>query len=214
MAVLRKGKHGYTGKVGDTVVYALNGQWVKRTIGKIKKPATDLQLACRQRTKICNDFLNPVLDYIEIGFKAKADAVRKNGHNLATSYNRLNAIIGDYPEQRMDFKKVLFSEGNMPVTAGLNARLTNYGVEFSWQVEEDSKGIRWNDQVMLMAYMPEEKDAIYQINGLRRSVGRDVLKIPRYEEPVILETYISFISANHKMVSNSVYTGQFLWAGI
>lgn len=214
MAVSKNGKLGFTGKVGDTVVYPLNGQWVQRTIGKSNKPATALQLACRQRTKICNDFLNPVLEYIDVGFKAKADALRKNSHNLATSYNRLNAIVGEYPDQHMDFSKVRFSEGKMPVTAGIYATLKDYGVAFSWQVDEDSPGIRWNDQVMLMAYLPEEKDAIYQINGLRRNEGSDILRIPRYEEPLILETYISFISATHKMVSNSVYTGQFLWAGI
>jgi hypothetical protein len=36
--------------------------------------------------------------------------------------------------------------------------------------------------------------------------------LPKYRTPVVLETYLSFVSANQKLTSNSVYTGQLNWS--
>lgn len=214
MATRKNGKGGFTGKKGNKVSYLLNGQWVEREIGINNKPATVSQLALRQKTKICNEFLNPVKEFIDVGFKSAKTISRTNAHNNATSYNRLHAIRGEYPDQHMDFKKVLFSQGNMPLPTGVKAALTSKGISFNWSVDVDANRVSWNDHVMLMAYMPAEHDALFQINGLRRAEGSDLLKIPRYEQPVILETYLSFISANHKTICNSIYTGQFIWDSV
>lgn len=213
MAVSRNGHYGFSGKVGNSVTYLLNGQWVQRSIGKTTRPPSLLQLANRQRTKVSNVFLSPIKDFINVGFKSKALAERKNAHNMASSYNRINAIVGHYPHQYIDYSRVLLSEGRMSLPRGVAAKLIPGGLEFSWQVNPDVNGQRWNDQTMLMAYLPEVQDAIFIINGARRNEGKDFLKLSMSEGPVIIETYLSFISADHKSVCNSLYTGQFLWTG-
>lgn len=214
MAISKKGNHGFTGKVGKTVTYRLNGKWVQREIGISNKPATDRQLASRQITAIISKFLSSVREFINVGFVVEAKRARKSANNMATSFNRSNAITGNYPDQRIDFSKVLLSMGKMPLNSQVKAELTNDGITFSWDTSLTDDGRRWSDQAMLMAYMPEINEAAYLINGARRTVGTDLLRLPIVESPVLVETYISFISANHKSVSDSIYTGQLIWDGL
>ncbi|MGY0035125.1 hypothetical protein [Pedobacter sp. NJ-S-72] len=64
MAILKvESNRGFIGRVGNTVTYVLNGQVVKRKIGKSSKEPTIAQLSVRQRTKIITEFLNPVKEY-------------------------------------------------------------------------------------------------------------------------------------------------------
>lgn len=211
MARSTKRKQMPVGKVGNSVIYSLKGQMVQRAIGKSNKPPTIGQLANRQRTYLSNNLLRPVKEFIDIGFNAITKGTTWNAHNAATSYNLLNAVTGAYPDQQIDYPKVLLSRGKMPKPINIAVRLNAAGLEFVWKVDTETKCLKLNDQVMLMAFFSAENDAVYEINGAKRIEGKAVLKLPQYEKPVIMETYISFISANHKRVSDSIYTGQFLW---
>jgi hypothetical protein len=132
-------------------------------------------------------------------------------YNLACKYNLSHAITGEYPELQIDFAKVLFAEGAMPVVTGCKAELDSKGIRFSWDKAEDSKLIRWNDQVMMIAYLPDKLDARFQICVATRNQGEAFLPLPKYKTPVVLQTYLSFVSVNQKLTSNSVYTGQLYW---
>ncbi|MBB6498986.1 DUF6266 family protein [Pedobacter cryoconitis] len=213
MAILIKdAKNVFVGRVGNTVSYSLNGQIVKRTIGKSTKKATVSQLSARQQTTVIAKFLNSVLDYINIGFEFEAKRFRtKNAHNLATSYNRRNAIAGTYPDQHINFSKALLSKGKIPVANNISVKVIENGLEFSWDRDSSPSGMKPDDRVMLMAYSPEKKRAICITSGAERSEGAEILVITEFKAPLVLETYVSFISADYKKISNSLYTGQVLW---
>lgn len=206
-----KGDDGFRGKNGNYVVYDLNGMIVKRSIGTSTNPFTEKQKANYQITSLVCALLKPVKDFIEISFDLKIKKAGNSQYNLASSYNRLNAIKGVYPDQSIDFTKVLFSKGNMPVTADAKATLTADGLEFTWNTVADAFGFKATDRVMLMAYFPEKEFAVYLAGGNARPKGIDQLVLPLSRKPVVVETYLSFISVNHKSVANSVYTGQFIW---
>ena len=210
MAILKvESNRGFIGRVGNTVTYVLNGQIVKRTIGKSSKEATIPQLSARQKTKIITGFLNPVKEFIHIGFEFEARLVQKHStYNIATSYNWLNAITGEYPDQKIDFSKVLLSRGKMPVTTHIEVKIADNRITFQWDKTIVSEGMKDSDRVMLMAYLPEENRAISLIGGAERLEGVEHLVIPECYEGAHMETYVSFISADYKTISNSVYTGQ------
>lgn len=214
MASSKKGSDGFTGKTGRTVVYLLNGKTVKREIGFSSKPPSILQLAARQVTTVSSQFLSPAKEFINLGFKQQAEKTDKSPNNLASSHIRFNAIIGDYPEYCLDYSKVLLSRGDKPLTESLEVKAVEEGLQFSWDPAVSDSGRRWNDQAMMMAYIPSLKEAIYLLNGARRTEGTDILRLPRFKDAVVIETYISFLAANHKSVSNSVYTGQLIWEGL
>lgn len=201
------------GRIGNTVTYTLKGQTVQRSIGKNNKAPSLRQRAIRQRAYLSNNLLRPTKEFIDIGFKAKIKGTTWNTHNAATSYTLLNAITGEYPDQKIDYSKVLFSQGKMPKPAEVAVTLVSTGLKFTWKVGLETKYLKLNDQVMVMAFLPGENDAIYELNIARRFEGMAFFKLPRYAKSIVLETYISFISTNHKKVSNSIYTGQFIWKG-
>ena len=210
MAILKvESNRGFIGRVGNTVTYVLNGQVVKRKIGKSSKEATIAQLSVRQRTKIITEFLNPVKEYIQVGFEFEARLVqKKNAHNIATSYNWLNAFTGVYPDQKIDFSKVLLSRGNLPVTNNIDVKVVDNRVEFTWDKTIATDRIKGSDRVMLLAYLPKENRAVSLIGGAERLEGGEHLIIPEYKGGIHMETYVSFVSADYKNISNSVYTGE------
>lgn len=212
MAKLKNGMdNGFRGKVDNFVIYDLNDQVVKRRIGTRTKPFTLPELANQQSMAVVSALLKPVKEFIEIGFELEAGLMRKSQHNMAYSYNYKNALSGIYPDKYIDFEKVLFSRGNMPLTQDVKADLTADGLEFTWNTEMKSAGLSATDQSMLMAYFPEKKYAAYLAGGATRNKGVAQLSLPLSRKPVVVETYISFISVNHKSISNSIYTGQLIW---
>ncbi|MET4140192.1 DUF6266 family protein [Pedobacter sp. UYP1] len=211
MAIFRKGSNdGSTGRTGNTVTYLLYGKLVKRTIGlRTDKPTVPV-LISRQVTALTTAFLKPVKGFLTIGFGLEGKLNSKSYYAIASSYNRLYAISGNYPDQQIDFTKVLFSQGKMPVTPGVLVNRAEKGLTFKWDTSFTAKGIHHNDQVMLMAYDPKKRGTQFQLNAGRRSEGEALLSIRKKKKPLLLETYISFISESRKSVSNSVYVGQIL----
>ncbi|MBB6500544.1 DUF6266 family protein [Pedobacter cryoconitis] len=212
MAIFSKGSNdGFTGRIGNTVTYWRYGKLVKRTIGLRTDVPTVPVLRSRQVTALTTALLKPVKSFIAVGFELEGKLELKSYYTVATSYNRLNAISGTYPEQRIDFTKVLFSRGKMPVTPNISVRRTEEGLIFNWDASFTEVGVNGNDQVMLMAYAPGSSGTVFQLNAGRRSEGEASLSIRKRRKPLLLETYISFISENRKRVSNSIYAGQVIW---
>ena len=212
MAILKtESNKGFIGRVGNTVTYVLNGQIVKRTIGKRTEKPTILQLSARQKTTLIARFLNSVKEYMTVGFEFEARQIqKKNAHNIATSYNWLNAITGVYPDQEIDYAKVLLSRGKIPVTDRINVTVVDHKLEFIWDTACPATLMKDSDRVMLLAYSPEENSALCLIGGAERLEGSEHLVIPENKRSLKFETYVSFISADYKSISNSVYTGQLI----
>lgn len=205
---------GFLGRQGNTVTYLRCGKIVRRTIGIPTGSPTKIQRKYRTQTPLTNDFLAPVSEFYKIGFKLEAQLAKKTSRDLIDSYTRLNCIKGQYPNQEIDFTKALFSKGKMPETPGIKAELNENGLEFTWDTKLIPGKFRNDDQVMLLVYFPELNNADYTISGGARSKGSAQFSLLKNEEPTLMEAYISFISADHKKISDSIYTGQFILPAI
>ena len=203
-----KHSNGFTGKLGKTVTYMLNGKMVQRFIGIQTKPPSSKRLPGMQVTKIVNDFLHPVKAFIKIGFAAEGKKAMKNAYSVATSYTRLNAIKGEYPDQQIDFEKVLFTKGDLPVQEEAAAEIVEGGVRFSWNPALSHPLQKPHDRSIMLAYSIDTGDVFYQLNGNRRQVGSDIILVPMFNKIVRLETYLAFISSDQVRISNSCYLGQ------
>lgn len=208
MAISRGGNNGFSGKLGKTVTYMLNGKLVQRHIGVHTKPPTIKQLPYKQITGIVNAFLHPVKAFIKIGFAAEGKKAMKNAYSVATSYTRLNAIKGKYPDQMIDFEKVLFTKGELPVQEEATAEVVEGGVRFSWNPLSTHPMQKPHDRSILLVYGIDTGDVFYQLNGNRRQLGSDIIMVPDFNKMVRLETYLAFISADQIEISNSYYLGQ------
>ena len=204
----------FRGKLGGYAIYDLNGQIIKRKIGTRVKPYSALEIANHKTMADMTALLKPVKEFIEVGFENAGRSQRKTPYNMAYSVNYHSALIGDHPNKVIDFKKVLFSKGDMPLTENLLAELTDEGISFSWNPDLTNPGFKANDRAMFMAYLPQKHFGVFQLSGARRSQGKELLALPASKRTVTVETYISFISANHKSISDSFYTGQFNWKSL
>lgn len=209
MAVQKNGV--LNGKLGPTVSYYLNGELVTRTIGFTVKKPTKPQLTFRQKTRILNALYKKIGDFINVGFELEGLRKNKRAYALAFGHNIVNAFRGIHPKVSIEYKNLKLTSGNMPEVSDITVEVVNEGFKFSWNPETKDQGMHWTDQVMLMAYFPELKKAMFITAGANRDIGTCLLPLYETSHGHIAETYISFISSDRRSISNSIYTGQCFW---
>jgi hypothetical protein len=204
---------GFSGKVGDHVfTQQPNGEThVQQAPQKSDLPPTEKQLGNRQEIALNSVFVKVVGDFLAVGFALQGKTEKLSGANSATRYNRKQAFVGEYPDRRMDFSKVLVSKGNMPAPTGAAVSKNEFGFVFTWDTKSEEKGTHYSDQVMLLVYFPEIEKAEYIIAASQRSRGTEMLSLGRIASGNVGHVYISFIEDNRKSVSDSVYLGQLIW---
>lgn len=206
MGTLKNGLAGhYEGKIGNLVFYLLKGKQVVRTRGKHKRPASIPQLQNRSELSVVMQFLKPIREFVNAGFAILALGSSKTPYNLAVSYNKINAVAGIYPNVIMDFSKILVSRGGLLQAINPAVELNFEGLTFSWEYPPDLEWPRATDQVMLLAYFPEQQRAEYKLYGARRSALTDALPLPADLLDKRMEVYISFIAENRREVADSAY---------
>ncbi|WP_158800195.1 DUF6266 family protein [Pedobacter sp. L105] len=211
MATNKNSFDGFMGKRGNVITYLRLGIPTSRSAAtKISKKATQNQKMARHPTQLVNDFIASAKQFIYLGFQSEANLAHKTSHDLVNSYTRLHAIKGNYPDMEIDYTKVLFTRGKMPATPNVQAKLNDDGLVFTWDTSLIRGQFHANDQVMLLAYFPDTKSSEYVLFGGTRASGTAQLSLLANETATVMETYISFISADHKNISNSMYTGQLI----
>lgn len=198
---------GFHGRIGNLVGYNLKGKHVIRTIGKSKKPLTPARLANCERMKVVNEILKPSIHAIRAGFRLAVAGTDRNEYNEAVSYNKKNAVQGEYPNIRLDYTRVLMSMGTLPVA--VNPSISQNGVEitFKWEISASPVSEYHTDRTMLVIYFPDIKETCCQLVGAKRVEGKDVIVIGPEHVNERMEAYISFAKDNGKAVSSSVHAG-------
>lgn len=208
MGKLLFGPYGpITGTVGNLTQYMLNGQNVIRAKRTVFAPPTIRQQANQQRMTVVNGFLHRMLPYLKVGFSKLADGTTKNYHNLATSYNKKEALKGEYPNIEMDYEKAKISIGELLEAQNPVVEAIQNGLKFTWDPANPNHG-HGGDQVMIVAFGTVSKKSYGILYGPLRSVGEAQFKFPNSMEEEPFETYMSFISPDRLSVSNSVYVGK------
>jgi hypothetical protein len=211
MAILRPGALGILiGRVGNMVFYELNGKIVGRRIGVVSS-YSNAQLGNQMEFGLTTLLLNPVDQFIRAGFKTTPKEPGWTFHSMAFSLNKKGSLKGSYPDIEIDFSKVIFSMGNLPLPKNPKVKLAGNQLQFSWEADLDNKENDEKDQVMLVAYFPETLQAMTVQSGSLRTLEKHDMLLPSFKEKKLIETYMAFISEDRERVSNSVYLGQIIW---
>jgi hypothetical protein len=198
----------YTGKVGNLVSYQILEKNVVRMVGVITKPPSIKQLICRQEMAVVVKFLFPFTEFIKTGFMLKARAAVKYPHNLAVSYNKMNALKGLYPDIEMNHPKAMVAQGILPVAVQPTVEMVPEGLRFGWTVLPEMVLCEKGQRVMILVYFPDLKIGLYIMNGARRTEGTELFVLPEELRVARMETYISFIATPGCDVADSVYVGR------
>jgi hypothetical protein len=214
MGKLKNGAFGHiTGRIGNLVCYTLNGENIAREVGHNSKPPTEKKLANYQRMTVVNQFQKPLLPFLNIGFAKAAMEAGQNPYNEAISFNKVNALKGEYPFIEMDYSKALVSKGELPPAMAPAISILSNGVEFTWQMPVDLEYCYQNNRAMLLLFFPQGVDtsgvpyAVWELSGARRRDGFDFIDLDSHEQGKPFEAFIAFIADDRFNVSNSMWVG-------
>jgi len=208
MAILSKSAFGCpNGKIGNMVYYMLKGQPVCRLIGEQGEPSIK-QLANYQAMKVTMVLIKQMKEFITNSFELEARGTVKNAHNLAVSYNKKQALQGEYPNISVDYSKVVLSYGDLPGARDFSISKTETGLIVNWNPESYTGGYDGDDILMIQLCFPLIKMGKSLLNASRRDAGSVFITLDEQRQidgPI--EAYACFKSADGKQISNSIYLG-------
>jgi hypothetical protein len=209
MGKAKKGIYGpITGKVNNLVWFTRYGQDYVRSKGVRTAPLSTLQKANCGDMAVLMAFFKNIKPFLKVGFANQAIGTTLNYHNVATAYNKTNAIHHVEGKAEINFAQVLLSDGIALEPQQAAMTRTEQGLKFTWAYDALLDWESGKDQTMLMAYFPKSKDAVYICSGARRSEGKDLLEIHPSIRGQRMEVYLAFITDERTDVSRSLYLGQ------
>jgi len=215
MGTIKKGiLGGVSGKVGNVV----GGNWkgidyLRILPAGVSNPNTELQANQRYKFATVIRFLQPMTEFIRVGFKAYA--VKMSAFNAAFSYNYNNAISGVFPDFVMDYPVALVSRGNLSGAVNPACVSTQPAVvKLNW---ENNSGVGLaleSDRAMIMIYNRDKQEAIYLLDSVNRAAGTVDVAVPANYSGDTVHCYLSFMALNAVLsgqtknaISNSSYAG-------
>jgi hypothetical protein len=192
------------GKIGRIVVSSRNGvPYVKGAYKSRTKKISKNELANRQRFKLAQKILQPLLYFVRIGFAGYSD--RSYGFIAAKSHLLKNAMQDDQGNPVINPALVKLSHGSLPLPDSIVvSKIEPDTIEFSWDVSVNREASSF-DQAMMVAYDFEKGKCLSFPHGQFRKEGSSILKVnPGYN----YHLYLAFVSPDRSSQSDSVYLGE------
>jgi len=212
MGVIKQGiLGGFSGTVGTVIGGSWKGiDYMRSKPAKVSNPNSKGQRDQRSKFSLVLSFLQPISEFIRIGFKEYA--VKMTAFNSAMSYNVKNAIAGEYPDYTMDYSLALVSRGSL--AGALNPAATSGAVgevSFTWEDNSTETNANEDDLTMLLVLNPDKNEAVFTTEGSTRNAGTQLVTIPDSYSGDTVECYIAFISIGGE-VANSKHVGSIVVA--
>lgn len=202
---------GFSGTVGTVI----GGNWkgisyMRSKAAGSRTTSTPLQLDQRARFSTTIRFLQPMSSLLNVSFRDYA--VKMTGFNNAMSYTLKNAIVGTYPTYGVDYSLALVSRGDLPNVLAPAATTTGSEVLYTWTPNMGVGKAAATDKAILAVYCAARQQCIYTTLGADRSTGAASINVSPFAGETV-QTYIGFIAASGKDMSNSFYTGELTISG-
>ncbi len=209
MAILKNGPNGgFSGRVGSVVGYQWRGKDVIRGLPRFtSKKRSPAQLANQLKMKLTQQFLKSCITFIRDGFKHEAEQRVMSAFNVAMSYNKKQAITGEYPNLVFDYSKALVSMGRVPAMKDGTAVWTDAGLKLEWSNDTGKDGASRNDNLWVLLFFPEYETCEVCFNGASRDKGEAIVTLRPYYLGKPVHIYTSFVRYNGSDISPSIYIG-------
>ena len=199
---------GFSGKVGSVI----GGNWkgishMRSRAQTVKNPKTEGQVGQRTKFSSILQILQAMGPLINIGFKDQAK--QQTPFNAAMSYNLKNGVIGDAPTFSFNEGHFAFSRGKLLVPQGENYSLDteNTTATFTWTDNSGEGNALATDKAILLAYSKTKGESYYTIGDATRADATADLVCPSSWSGEDLYLFMSFMSEDGKLISNSVSVG-------
>jgi hypothetical protein len=195
----------FSGKIGPVIGTSRNGVPYMKGRGYPRTaPVLENEAKNRNKFAVAHAWLKPLLQVLRVGFNGYSRTTY--GYNAAKSYTLKHAM----EEGAVIPALVKVSYGDLQLPENLSVTLEeNYSFQFNWSTEYTEPASR-KDQIMVLAYHPESKTAIYEIHGAFRQSGSQGFEVYSDFKGKMIHVYAAFIAADRSRQSDSVYLGEFM----
>lgn len=198
---------GFSGKVGNVVGGTWKGiDYMRIKPANVTNPRTEGQVDQRSKFSTVLRFLQPMTDFLRVGFKLYANKMTQ--FNAAMSYNLNNAITGAYPNFMVDYASALVTRGNLSGAANGAASSPSAGdVQITWDDNSGSGSAQATDKALIVLLNTTRQEAVFTTAGPARSAGTETISVPSEYTGEDVEVFLGFISEDGSKVANSSYLG-------
>lgn len=192
-----------TGSVGNLVYYKRNGkQYVRTKPVKKNKTISPAQALNHKKFKTVNEFAKSLSFLLTATMPSKKDM---SASNFFVSHVMKHTTI-DNSTVKIDYRQILVSQGRLKPALKGKVTSTAGNVIFKWAGYNCHDTNNWKDKAIMVVYCEDLNRCIYSINCIDRRNGIGYLPVPKFKGHEV-HTWLAFISADGKLVSNSIYTG-------
>lgn len=200
---------GFQGKNGANIGRWVNGQNI---VGPLPHPSllppTTGQLNARAKFGLMVTFLSWISPLIKVGFQ-DAHKEKQTAFNAAFVYNYRNAVTGSSADNyTIDYPKVVYSKGRLGLSYLASMATTEDAqLDLSW-VAGIANGIgKPTDLATFVVYNPAKELFVTAVGAAPRSALSFDMALPSTFSGDNVYVYMSFVSADGKMASDSLYMG-------
>ncbi|WP_439474483.1 DUF6266 family protein [Algoriphagus formosus] len=198
---------GVSGQVGNVIGGTWKGiDYLRIKPSSVANPRTEGQVDQRSKFSTVLRFLQPMTDFLRVGFKLYAN--RMTQFNAAMSYNLNNAVTGAYPNFMIDYASALVTRGNLTgATNGAATSPSAGNVEATWTDNSGSGSAQATDKALIALLNTTRGEAVFTTAGPVRSAGSATIPVPSEYSGEDVEVFLGFVSEDGTKVANSVYLG-------
>ena len=193
-----------SGKIGPITTYMLNGKQFVRKNTKPHDPKTPKQLAHRMKFALVNKGLSPLNRSIKLGHRDDTNVYRLL---VGTAYKE--AILGEYPNYKLDYSKLVIANGNLqpPSNIKLEMDVETNSALFWWDKQnlDSLKPSRNSDQLNIVVFNVKHNVADHISEIAKRSDSKISIVLPDGWSLVDIHFWAYFSSHTLQMNSVSVY---------
>jgi hypothetical protein len=196
----------FTDKLSDVTYYYIKGKPCVRRLPVCKTGnPSPAQIAIQAKFALASKFVRCLSPLLTISIPA-IKGMRKT--NMVTSHILNHAILGTYPDLRIDYPSIFISKGSLGNSGEAKASYQSRNIVFTWdhEIEDHCNCAKANDKAILVIYCESINECIYSVNLINRSAGTASFPVLKFLGHKV-QTWIGFISANGKLISQSTYTG-------
>ncbi|HET6527345.1 MAG TPA: DUF6266 family protein [Balneolaceae bacterium] len=198
----------FSGKLGNIIgSHWRNIDYMRSRPDHVSNPNTPAQQKQRGKFALIVQFLKKFKPVIRAGFDKTS--TNRSSFNGAISYNLKNAVMGEVPDQQIDYPAVMVTRGDLYPPEGAVALSENPGeITFTWETNNLMGSASPDDEAVILLYNSTKERALYIAeDGPQRSEQTYTVTVPASHQGDDMEVYLSFVSADGEEVSSSVYLG-------
>ena len=172
-------------------------------------PVSTMQLPQGDKLRMMAEIIKSIYFLIDACYKHFKK--RKVNQSRAVRDNFSKALTGEFPNQGIDFSKVIILNGSLaPPCATMTQAEGSNKLSFSWAACTQ-KNSNQTDELIGMIYCPETAEFWCEQNlGIKRADEFCTIDIPEVFQELLVHVWLAYRSAEQRSYSDSSYMGKVL----